>query len=284
MGVTLFIGNGINRLETQHNYSWEDVLRDLAQKVGGQDLLELKDDKPFPLIYETMQLKLPSNGRQQDLSLKKHISISLQKMMPNLYHHKFLSFGVKNIITTNYDYCFERTEQKAVEHVNTAGESKYSAFRRTKASNTYVWHIHGEIDKPDSILMGYEQYGGYLQKIRNYLLPLRNKTSKSVIAHLKKKFDGSQTKSWVDLFLRDDVHTLGFSMDYSEIDIWWLLVFKAQCKTRYSIKPGRTFYYHWSTKESNRDKAKLQLLEALGVVVYSKYGDDFKTCYDDFKL
>ena len=285
MEVTLFVGNGINRLEAERDVSWGKVLEDLARKLGRQSLLDLRDNKPFTLIYETLLVKLFQRGNKQDLLLKKYVSNSMLEMMPNQYHRKFLNLGVKNIITSNYDYCFEMVSQTEIKHFNVKRESKYSAFRRTKVGDAYIWHIHGEVEEPESIMLGYEQYGGYLQKIRKYLLPSQKRRELN-IANLKKKFDRRLTNSWVDLFLRDEVHILGFSMDYSEIDIWWLLVFKAQCQARYGIKPGRTIYYHWTkSKEDDLDRAKLQLLEALGVKISTRFEiDSFEDCYNNFKI
>lgn len=209
MDKTLYVGNGINRLEMTRDLSWEKVLEDLARKLGGQSLLDLQGNKPFTLIYETLRLKLFQSGKKQDVLLKQDVSDSMREMAPNQYHRKLLNLGVKNIITSNYDYCFEMVDQAGVKHFNVARESKYNAFRRTKTGDTYIWHIHGEVEEPESIMLGYEQYGGYLQKIRKYLLPSQ-KLRKLNIANQKKKFDRKQTNSWVDLFLRDEVHILGF--------------------------------------------------------------------------
>ena len=287
MEKTLFLGNGINLLETENKVSWKGILNDLAQKVGGHSLLEMQEDKPFTLIYETLCLNfIQKNNIKQDLSFKQYISNLMLRMTPNNFHTKFLELGVKNIITTNYDYSFEKTNCIQYCRHDLKSESRYSAYRRTKVGNTYIWHIHGEIELSRSIMLGYEHYGGYLQKIRKYVLPSQSQKEgkEKNIANLKRIFDREQTNSWVDLFLRDDVSILGFSLDYSEIDIWWLLVFKSQCKARYGIDPGKTIYYHWTDKKvNNRDEAKLQLLKALGVDVHSKYEvTSFCSCYDEF--
>lgn len=284
MGVTLLIGNGINRLETEKDYSWEKILADLAQKIGGQYLLELKNDKPLTLIYESLRLKLSVDGKQHGLSLKRKVSKSLLKMVPNQYHSKFLKLGVENIITTNYDYCFERTAKSGTEYFYVPHKSKYSTFRKKKVNDAHIWHIHGEVDVPESIMLGYEQYAGYLQKIRNYLVPSK-KSKRAISILLETKLNRKLAQSWTEIFLKDDVYILGFSLDYSEIDIWWLLVLKAECKSRFGINTGTTTYYQW-VKDDQKDKdiAKAQLLRSLGVVVIEKYsiGDRFGSCYDEF--
>jgi len=283
MSKTLFVGNGINRLEPTQDVSWAKILQDLAQELNGLSLLDLREDKPFTLVYETLWLKSLQNRKELNVSLKERVSNLMRKMMPNQYHYSFLKLGIKNIITPNYDYCFEKTNQCRVEHSNIEVESKYSVHRRIKIDNTYIWHIHGEIDNHVTIMLGYEHYGGYLQKIRKYLLPDQN--NKEINAeNLKEIFKRKQVSSWIDLFLRDEVHIVGFSLDYAELDIWWLLVFKAQCKSIYGIEPGKTIYYYWTKeKKNNQDEAKLQLLKALDVKVYSQYKiKSYQICYDRF--
>ncbi|KIC84482.1 hypothetical protein RR51_00920 [Pseudomonas sp. C5pp] len=48
-------------------------------------------------------------------------------------------------------------------------ESRYSLFRRYQAGTKDVWHVHGDSAKPSSMVLGYDQYAGSLQKIRNYV-------------------------------------------------------------------------------------------------------------------
>jgi hypothetical protein len=283
METILFIGNGINRLQGTTDYSWEQVLKELALKVKDESVLELKEEKPFTLIYEALRTKLFKQKGGYDYELKNHVATTLGRMTPNAYHNKFLNIGVRHILTPNYDYSFENSMELEVPHSNISRETRYSAFRRTLVGSTYIWHIHGEIEVPESIMLGFEHYGGYLQKIRSHIIPPKKPSSISK-GEAKKRIRKKQHVSWVDLFLKSDVHILGFSMDYSEIDIWWLLSFKAQYEAKYKMHPSRTFYHSWSNiNANNKEKAKLQLLESLGVQVYQKYEiGSYQECYDSF--
>jgi hypothetical protein len=283
METILFIGNGINRLQGNTDYSWQQVLKELALKVRDESVIELIEEKPFTLIYEALRTKLFEQKRGYDNELKNYVATTLRRMTPSTYHNKFLNIGVRHNLTPNYDYSFEKSVGSEVSHSNTSKETRYSAFRRTSVGSTYIWHIHGEIELPESIMLGYEHYGGYLQKIRSHIIPSKRLSPISK-EETKQKISKKQHVSWVDLFLKNDVHILGFSMDYSEIDIWWLLSFKAQYEAKYKKPPSRTFYHSWSKqKANNKEKAKLQLLESLNVHVYQKYEiGSYQECYDSF--
>lgn len=37
------------------------------------------------------------------------------------------------------------------------------------SSKKRIWHIHGELKRPGSVCLGYDQYMGAVQRIRSYL-------------------------------------------------------------------------------------------------------------------
>ena len=66
-------------------------------------------------------------------------------------------------------------------------------------------------------------------------------------------------KSWIDKFILDDVYFLGFGLDYSEIDLWWLLQRKHRQPNR-----GRTIFI--DPKDLGRgSKEKTELLNVMSV-------------------
>lgn len=75
--------------------------------------------------------------------------------------------GVKNIVTTNYNYTLEGETNLKNEDI--IAERLYSIFRKCVLGKTSYWHIHGEAGVPMSINLGYEHYGGQLQHMRNYV-------------------------------------------------------------------------------------------------------------------
>lgn len=46
--------------------------------------------------------------------------------------------------------------------------------------------------------------------------------------------------SWIDAFVLGDVYILGFGMDFSEADLWWLIEYK----TNHKDICGKTFFYN----------------------------------------
>ena len=69
----------------------------------------------------------------------------------------------------------------------------------------------------------------------------------------------------MELIFRTDVHIIGLSLDYSDIDLWWILnrrarILKAEKKG--AIITNRVFYY-----ETSIDVEKRGLLKAMKVEV-----------------
>ncbi len=280
MEKTLFIGNGINRL-SDNNTSWENILRDLAKYVNKADLLfEHIDDKPFTLVFEEIFLRSANTDGTSEIELKKRAAKLINNIPHNNFHTKTMNSSVKHIITTNYDYNFENSIISNENKSSTTSETKYSLYRRRTQSSKNVWHIHGESSIPNTLMLGHEHYSGSLQRIRSYLTS-RKKTSPFMLGIFD--FDRNEsTYSWVDIFLRDEIHILGFSLDYTEIDIWWLLSYKERLRLGHKRQIGKTFFHQFHAKElSNKDRAKLGLLESFGVnVISTKVSNSYQEAYE----
>lgn len=289
MAKCLLIGNGINYL-SRNGRSWFQVLTELSKKTDNEQLImELSEHKPFTLIYEEISLRSYAFSGVKEIELKKHVASLTKEIEPNEWHKNFINSSIKHIITTNYDYSFELSGKEFARKGNLSRETKYSNFRRRIINNTNIWHIHGEADVPNSITLGHEQYSGTIQKMRNYLTGDRETTTgpvspfKAGIINFEKE---SKIYSWLDIFLRDEVHILGFGLDYTEIDLWWLLSYKARLRHKRgnSLNVGETYFHHFYEQSiSDKEKAKHLILESLGVIVKPKnVNGDFKRAYSDF--
>ena len=250
--------------------------------------MELSEHKPFSLIYEEISIRSKQFKNKQEIELKKHVASLVKEINPNDFHAKFVNSSVKNIITTNYDYSFELTSSVGLpERANLAKETKYSNYRRRIINDTNIWHVHGEADVPNSITLGYDQYSGTIQKMRNYLTGDRENTGghvspfKSGIIEFEKE---CEVYSWLDIFLRDEVHIIGLGFDYTEIDLWWLLSYKARVKQNKSLKVGETFFHHFHDGSiGDKEKAKHQIMESLGVnVEHVSVNRDYTKAYNAF--
>lgn len=276
MHHSVFVGNGINQLRGGA-YSWANVLSALATACGQPDLAHGQEQKPFTLLFEEMVLRSGSTIDQEEL-LKVEVAKLVKRITPIGIHQRIRNIAVRNILTPNYDYALEDALIDEPTAANTASESRYSLFRRRRSGKQFIWHIHGEADKPSTITLGHDQYVGYLAKAKAYLtsgVQRSNGSSwRSPLIRREPEIESDDSAfSWVDLFLRDNLHMLGFGLDYTEIAIWWLITYKARLRVGYQrspkrIKVGDTYYYYiYPSEIPARDHSRLQMLESMGVKV-----------------
>jgi hypothetical protein len=255
----LLLGNGANRLNNS-GLSWKEVIFKLLHFSRTKDIWKDIDIKPFPLVYEAMVLRYMRETKKNERDLKNYLSSLLKNMVHNNLHETIVNCDFEHILTTNYDYCLENASTGSYEIADLSREIKYNLFRRRKCANKFIWHIHGEIDKPQSITLGHDHYSGYLWRIKDYLI------NESLL--FSKKLHNDKRKeifSWVDLFLKNDVHIVGLSLDYSEIALWWLIIHKEHLKFQNKTKGKTVFYYCYETAIPEYDSAKLSLMESYGI-------------------
>ncbi|MBT2117809.1 SIR2 family protein [Dyella sp. LX-66] len=276
----LLLGNGLNRLSMQ--LSWQALLEALADELGLADQVQFYEQKPLSLHFEELCVRLPQyRARTAEQVVKKRIA-ELLTVFPRHPYHKLLADMFGTIITTNYDFTIEEAIGGGIrERKQIISETRYSLFRRLDIGAHSIWHVHGDAERSESILLGYDHYAGQLQKIRNYLT---HGISPKVPGGLTKsplsgthRFEDHHVHSWVDHFLRDHIHIVGFGFDFTEIDLWWLMVYKR----RRDVRTGRTFFYAVEVdgQSANPDKAKRSLLESLGVEVVSERANTFEEGY-----
>lgn len=277
--------NGINRLSNREA-SWAHVLRALRGPNASPVELEYLKHKPFALVYEEVLLSGPSADKQSDeQEMKKRIAKLVNGLSTNEFHRRVMKSGVKHVLTSNYDYGFERASGHRHERKSLMRENKYSVFRRRSAGSTYVWHIHGESGAPNSITLGYDQYSGYLQKLRGHATADRESDSGSPFKRGDRAFDTTDgtVYSWLDVFLKDNIHIVGLGLDYTEIDLWWALTYKARLKAR-GWAVGKTTFHDWHfDRPDEQSLAKRSLLKALAVeVVPRDCSGGYEPAYDTF--
>lgn len=280
--TSLFLGNGINLLDDSAA-SWKDVLQDLADFAGKPKIMDGAEYKPFTLIYEEVIAAIGEpDPESAEKEVKERVAKAIEEIPRNAYHDHFESLGFRHILTTNYDYNIGTKGKTS----NLRPESKYSVFRRRINGNQSIWMLHGEIGKPETIMLGHEQYSGSLQKMRTYVTSKEKAPGgySSPFRYGNYDFDdNSKVHSWVDVFLRDDIHILGFTLDYTEIDLWWIIAYKARLKRRSSLQPGTTNYYLFThNRRDPKIEAKVALLESLGVCVFIREvkNHEYKKHYD----
>lgn len=260
----LFIGNGLNRLVS--GYSWKNLIEDLGEFVGYKNDIN-RDFKPFPLLYEELYFNGKNNKGFQEHEIKQYIKGKLEEIKYSDLHDRCMSLGFPEILTTNYDYTLEYSHRlnPYVSKNNTEiNEKKYSLFRNKTIGKYSLWHIHGEIDNIYSIMLGYEHYSGYLEKIRHYYFSNSKYVGKEII-NLKSRLENKNSKieSWVDHFFINDIFVIGFSFNYSEMPIWWILNYRARNKLIKRINNHVTFVF--PSFKSRELEPRIQLLNSLSI-------------------
>lgn len=242
--------------------------------------------KPFPLLYEEIFLRYSRDEKGKEMLLKRKIRHFLTHIRTNDLHHRVLDLDVAEVLTTNYDYNLEyaaSASKRDTPHIHPVKGNKYSMARRRQARNKVIWHIHGEMDAVGSMLLGYEQYAGYLQHIRNYVtkgIQYKDVNFSSLVRRLKA--GNMEVLSWVDHFFHSNVYILGLSLDFVEIHLWWLLAYRARMLGEYPGLIQNKIIYLYPEPDGAIMKPRLDLLCACKVdtLPVAVVDNDWKKMYD----
>ncbi len=231
MTNTVLFGNGFNRL-SELNQSWDDLLKDIkgsSQFVNG--------DLPYTMIYERILFerhKHETNILGEESNIKEKIAKAYSKIQTHSIYKNLYALNAHNYLSTNYDYAYRDSISKEFnyQYINKSTEDIYSIRRRIEILEngkpaTNIWHIHGEIRYPKTIMLGLDHYCGEIGKIDNFIkgnyeYVVDGKTIK--LDSIMDKLNGKKTDgiSWVELFFTSNIYIVGFSFDFSEIDLWWM--------------------------------------------------------------
>ncbi len=272
-GAALFLGNDVHSVSG--GYSWQKLIEDLIEFVEAEDSIT-PTKSHFPLLYEEIRAYSVNGGKQTESAIKEFIALKVKGLEGNDIHERLLKLPFEHYLTTNYDFALEKKanlEVKKLVNDGKVGEKRYSLFRNYKFKSKRLWHIHGEAKSAQTIALGFEQYSGYLQQMRNYVVSgtrgsYKNFKKAALIERLGK--GEREINSWVDLFFLRDIHVVGFSYDLAEIHLWWLLTFRARRGREFWDKKlklkNRIIYYVPSYYDLESD-TKIRFLRSLDVEV-----------------
>lgn len=288
MEKTIFFGNGLNRL-VHSNIAWGDLLDKIKEKNIFAD-----NNLPNTMIYERIVLQRLNKYMdilEDEYEVKSDIAAILESIKGHEIYQELYHSNAQHYITTNYDYGFLESIL-GMSEINTpifeySTEDVYSIRRRKRISNQReskknFWQIHGEIRKPATIMLGLDQYCGSIGKLNDYIkgsykYQLGGETISEASIEQKLKDNSLTDSSWIELFFSTDIHIMGFTFDFSESDLWWLLTRRARMKksprTADLIKNEIHFYCH------NIEEQKQALFESLKVNVHVKPLNKVKNSY-----
>ena len=264
---SILYGNGINRL-TEGMPSWDVLIKELSD-------VDLDSNIPNPLKYEVLLMKKPyrepdqrlatrdglplvtgegkilfASGELTERVLKEKISRRLNSFGSNEIYDAISNLPVSNFLTTNYDNTlFISLGEGSLD--KRFREEKIYSIRRNYVINTnrgreqHYWPIHGNVDSPASIMLGFDHYCGSLAKIEAYVkggYDLHDRKLDSLIKRLNIGIEDAI--SWIDLFFISDVHIIGLNLGYEETDLWWVFNRRRRIKQAYpNLINNHLFYY-----------------------------------------
>mgnify|MGYP002607941818 CR=1 FL=1 len=286
MEATILYGNGLNRL-SKNPLDWNKLLHKLAQE--GNTVLNT-ENKPYTMAYEELFL----SGQMDEETIKNKVVEYSKTIESNRFYEKLYALELKNYLTTNYDYAFEKIfeENNFKYELNKNRERIYSVRTYVDVENhTKIWHIHGDINRNHSISLGLDQYCGSIGKMNDYI---KGKGDYKEVVKIEDKIQDISkydSISWIELFFNTDIHIIGQGMDFSETDLWWILDKRARFLKRNNTSFYNKIYYYEECMPETDSKScttcKKQLLNAFGVkyVQVKHDGKHWEKFWDDlFKI
>lgn len=285
MKAALLVGNGLNRY-SDNGPSWDALLQGIAQRHGVAHFAQT----PMTLEFERMANAILKKHKNPSAAVYEELKSEIAEVLkegpqPAAIHKQFMRLPVSDILTANYDYALEMACEPNYRNLMKrpyASAPKYSFRRLIEVGEKRFFHIHGEADKPDTLCLGYEHYAGYLEKMRAMLNKFENgaHTLQSIV-------NGSRVADgyWMDLFFTHNLYIVGFGLAQSEIDLWWLLTYRAYLY--YSNSMGmqshiqnRIVYYDIvKATEPENEKSKILRDMHVDYVPVTRKGENYLPAY-----
>ena len=245
----LLVGNGIN-LSFDGAQSTDSIIKDEWKRNYGTDLPDRGRNTheiwnlPFPL-----QVVAATKDHVQGCMAKLadvFKNASIQEEQAEFIHH-ILEAKFDAILSTNYSLEFEKSTIRdyslgkvyscyRITKEQTEQQKAFGIFQCTELPYSHhplLWHIHGTALRKKSMIMGQMYYGKLLAEVA-----MRSKTVAARYKAAEKSGRALRPESWIDYFLLGDIYIMGFKLDFSESDIWWLLSYKKSIFTQ-----TKTYFY-----------------------------------------
>ena len=265
--------------------SWDDLLKDIAKE-------SLDNNIPNTLKYEAVILKLPyregpmrlltsdgkvlitsdgkvllASGEVIESKLKKDIAERVSVFEPNDIYRMVSELPVAHFMTTNYDNTLLKVREENPIKSRNRQEQTYSIRRHyTLVDGKHYWPIHGNVESPRSIMLGFDHYCGALSKVESYVKGGYEMPEIGRMTSITKRLEEGikEALSWIDLFFSSDVHIIGQGLDYAEMDLWWILNKRRRIKQKDAkLISNRIVYY----PDYSIAKDKRQLLNGFDVEI-----------------
>lgn len=312
--AVLLLGNGIN-LNEGLGFSWDELLestlRDDIRDKSRESTIKFPDvpGLTMTLGFDLKEFYAIDNAIAENSSdLKRKIAKGLREKIKsktketgfnweNTIHRAVMNLPINTFLTTNYDYALEKSVDPLFKDKKGSDETTYSRNRKhmvtVGSERKTIYHIHGEMQVPKSICLGFEHYSGSLEKMRHDLVrSTYNDSSDKHTYHLRdvmlnlKNANGENEDDgcWYLKFFKEDIYILGLRFDFSEQDLWWLLDFRIR-KMNYEKNDlainNKIYFFDTDSDGCKTQKyaARNALLKAFGVEIVLLSGEDYPEKY-----
>lgn len=290
MGNCLLLGNGINRC--CDGMSWEDLLAKIARSYFvSEDTMKSPALAFEQLCSAVLSRNIVASRDSFAIDTLRELDEINQAKFNDIFG-KFKSLPFENILTTNFDYAIERAYIEDSEHnsytqnVFMSQETKHSNKRHTKIDGkTNVFHIHGELDKPNTICLGYVHYVENLNSIMHKLLDY-DKASDDY--RIKAEVFGNELISWAQFFFTENIYIVGLGLYDCDMDLWWLIVYRHQLITSGDARVNNKIIYYYLYKEVQQSFK--DCLKAMGIevrelqITESKWDENYIEIAENMKI
>ncbi|MDO4865766.1 MAG: hypothetical protein Q4C10_04360 [Clostridia bacterium] len=279
----LLLGNGILRL--RGGVSWESLLSRIAMNDDIPD--EVLREIPMAMRVEALCGADVEGARLRAAGEFEPIDACVTDTLRRL-----LSLPWDCVLTTNYTYEAEgvllnRGRFGREDRSRMLACMNGSVLRRDNLHFCYimereglpplpVWHIHGDLGRPESMILSYYSYAKAISRLQKYNRKLKNAFQEAVEARRT-----IVPLSWSDWFILGDVYSVGFGYDFSEFDLWWA----AERKARENAAVGRLIAYQDRQEKSDPVCALLKSIgaEVVRVRDYEDYAQFYGIVIDDIE-
>ncbi len=281
--TTIFFGNGVNLL-SKEGKSWDAILRQISQRqvlppIGSNTLkyeyIVLPQERYTEVDYgvriEEEGMKIPSEIIDTEQNLKEVLARELSDSRASYFYNKLVNLKVDNYITTNYElFLYDLLNERGFKQIGN-GHFKYKLRPILTLERGYdqvrLWNIHGNVWRPDTIMLGLSDYCKYVIDIEKKMQAIEEGTI------------NSEEFYWPYVMLHSNVHMFGFGLGYEEIDIWHFLTTRKRL-LRKNLTPKNHIVYY-AIMDNSYDMGKMKMLEALDVDVVPINFDWSENAYEN---
>ncbi len=303
--TTFLLGNGINNY-CKTSSSWKNLLIELAKEHIGKvsDYSAILDESSvsytefFDIIQLNSDIKNPTFNYKD---IKKGFKEGFSKWKPQAIHFEWIeSIKTLNrpILTTNYDFLLELSDNKIVDFVKSSQyNKKYFRPKRTvlgrkgftpyypwhnyysnrvikDAKNEFaIWHIHGFTEYYSSIRLGLADYMGIVTKAKTWL----HRASGNPFYQREKIDKWVGKNSWIDIFMHTNLMFIGIDLGVQETSLRWLLIEREKLYRKHPELRKKA----WYVLNKSHDKkllGKALFFEKLNVEIIE--ANDYKQIYE----